>query len=74
MKIEHKYCDRCGEKCDELFRIRVPNEKGSYGEFTVREMEVCKKCQTLHNNIVNTLTDIRFSMYENIFFIMENKK
>ena len=61
-----KYCDRCGIECETLTTIKIPKEKNKHGYIT-EEIEVCQKCNDLHENLLETLTDITFTLYGNIF-------
>jgi hypothetical protein len=61
-----KYCDRCGIECEILTTIKIPKEKIKLGYIT-KEIEVCQKCNDLHESLLETLTDIRFTLYGNIF-------
>ena len=62
-----KYCDRCGVERRELTAIKIPCEIHENGDFSVREIEVCEKCNEIHIKILKSLTDMRFSLYENVF-------
>ena len=62
------FCDRCGVECEKLFDIHIPLEKsGGKVSYQVERIEVCKKCNELNDKIVETLIEIRFSMYKNLF-------
>ncbi|MBO5010512.1 MAG: hypothetical protein J6D20_07455 [Clostridia bacterium] len=63
-----KFCDRCGVECKSLFDIRVPLENHGHGSYSTKDMAVCEKCNKIHESILETLTEMRFSMYENLFF------
>ena len=61
-----KYCDRCGIECKSLINIKIPAEKHK-NSYSVRTIEICEKCNKIHESLLETLTDIRFSLYTNIF-------
>lgn len=62
-----KFCDRCGVECKCLTDIKIPLENHGNGSFSVEEMAVCDKCYEIHENIIETLAEIRISMYANLF-------
>ena len=61
------FCDRCGVECKSLITIKVPTENHGSGSFSTEEMQVCKTCNELHESILDTLTEIRITMYRNLF-------
>lgn len=65
--MTRKFCDRCGKECESLIEIHIPLENHGNGRFSVEEKEVCGECNEIHNKLVETLTDIRFMMYKNLF-------
>lgn len=60
------YCDRCWKECDKLSAISIPEAKMNNG-FSTKRIEVCGSCEKDYNKILDTLTDIRFNMF-NLFF------
>jgi hypothetical protein len=63
-----KFCDRCGVECERLIDIKIPFEIHGNGSFCTKEITVCDTCNKIHENINKTLTEIRFSMYANLFY------
>lgn len=61
-----KFCDRCGVECKSLIAIKIPQETHEHG-YCTKEIEVCKKCNDLHESLLETLTNIRFSLYKGVF-------
>ena len=64
--MTRKFCDRCGVECKSLTAIKIPKEKHKHG-YSTRVIEVCKKCNDLHESLLETLTDIHFSLYRGVF-------
>ncbi len=62
------YCDRCGTECKEkeLSTIKIPTVKTRNG-FEFRPADVCPACAKEYDNIIDTLTDIRFLMFDKFF-------
>lgn len=65
--MTRNYCDRCGVECKSLTPIKIPKEKNKYG-YSTEVIEVCEKCNKIHESILETLTEIRFSLYANVFW------
>lgn len=57
------FCDNCGKECIELFTIKVPYKKASYGSFSTKELQVCTECEKEHILLLDKLNDIRFILY-----------
>ena len=57
------FCDRCGKECIELKTIKVPYKKGSFGNFSTRELQVCSECEKEHVILLDKVRDIRFILY-----------
>lgn len=62
-----KFCDRCGVERNELTQILIPKENRGMGSFISESIEVCEECNKLNINLLETLTVMRFSLYENVF-------
>lgn len=62
-----KYCDRCGVECKSLTAIKIPIKNHGHGSYSTEEMAVCEECNKIHESITETLTEIRISMYANLF-------
>ena len=65
--MTRNFCDRCGVECESLTVIKIPYENRGNGSFSTKEIEVCEKCNKIHESLIETLTDIRFSLYKNAF-------
>ena len=61
-----RYCDRCGIECRELQTIKIPVKRTISG-FSTEPMEVCASCRKEYDRIIDTLTDIRFIMFNKFF-------
>ena len=69
-----KFCDRCGVEFNSLTAIKIPIENHGHGSYSTKTIEVCDRCNKIHENINETLTEIRFSMYANIFTKGDNNE
>ena len=66
--VKH-FCDRCGTECKEniLTEVAVPTEKDSYHSFSTKRILVCHSCYKEYEKIIDTLTSIRFLMFEKFY-------
>ena len=62
------FCDRCGLECKSLITIKLPFKNNGHGSYSTEEMQVCKTCNELHAAILESLTDIKITMYRNLFY------
>lgn len=64
------YCDRCGRECNsrDLTTIKIPKAK-TIGGFDTYELDACRVCKKEYDNLLDTLTDIRFLMFEKFFVL-----
>lgn len=60
--MTRKFCDRCGIECKTLTQIKIPKEKHKHG-YSAKNIEVCPKCNALHESFLEKLTDIHFVLY-----------
>lgn len=63
------FCDRCGIEISENETtgvVQVPTERRKQG-FSVKNITVCPSCKKDYDAIINTLTDIRFIMFDKFF-------
>lgn len=65
--MTRNFCDRCGVECKSVIVIKIPYKNNGKGSFSTKEIEVCEKCKKIHESLMETLTDIRFSLYKNVF-------
>lgn len=65
--IKH-YCDRCGVECEgrDLAIIKIPTKRTKTG-FETEPLDVCPTCEKEYMQIIDTLTDIRFIMFDKFF-------
>lgn len=63
------FCDRCGTECKEnvLTEVAIPKEKTRFHSFSTERLMVCSACEKEYNNIIDTLIDIRFLMFEKFY-------
>lgn len=63
------FCDRCGTDCTKsvLTEVTIPKEKTRFHSFTTKRLMVCSDCEKEYYNIIDTLTDIRFLMFEKFY-------
>lgn len=64
------YCDRCKREAEKLIHHRIPDESKchSYDSYSVKEVELCQRCEKIITNAERTfllrVMEMKFAFYK----------